>query len=299
MEPRQHVCVGCGYNVIGAPPDSCPFCGAPREKLRPSKEISSDFEVRSVRVTDAVTRLNSQPALGIEHAAYRVETPGGAYWIDCPSSYDRRLAPVDVIAFTHHHFLGASNQYRELFGAEVWIDERDADDPLARPFPFDRRFRDGFTEAGIEAYHVGGHTPGFTIFIAGDVLLQCDLFFARGPSLRINPFTSDMAAGREAGLRLARLTKDRDLAKVCGWGYVMDYDEWAAKLARWAANETPPPAGEGQRYICPLCGLIYDPALGLPEDGIAPGTAFEDIADDWRCTDCGVEKSSFVPLDRD
>ena len=93
------------------------------------------------------------------------------------------------------------------------------------------------------------------------------------------------------------LTKGRNLAKVCGWGYVMDYDEWATRLARWAANETPPAASEAQRYICPFCGLIYVPVLGLPEDGIAPGTAFEDILDDWRCTDCGVEKASFVPLD--
>lgn len=297
MTTRQHVCLGCGYNIIGDPPDTCPFCGAARESIRPSEEVSARFEVRSLPVTERVTRLNSHPAFGIEHAAYRVETSGRSFWIDCPSSFDQRLAPVDVIAFTHHHFLGASNQYRDLFAAQIWIDERDAAHDLAKPFPFDRRFRDGFAEDGVEAFHVGGHTPGFTVYIAGDVLLLCDLFFAAGPSVRINPFSPDIEEARRAGLRLAELTKGRDLAKVCGWGYVMEYEEWSAKLSRWAANETPPAAGGAQRYICPFCGLIYDPALGLPEDGLAPGTAFEDIPDDWRCTDCGVEKASFVPLD--
>jgi rubredoxin len=109
--------------------------------------------------------------------------------------------------------------------------------------------------------------------------------------------TRSHAAGREAGLRLARLIENRDLATVCGWNYVMDYDQWSARLARWVANEVPAPAGDGQRYVCEFCGLIYDPARDLPEDGIAPGTAFEDIPDNWRCADCGVEKASFVTLD--
>ena len=48
-----------------------------------------------------------------------------------------------------------------------------------------------------------------------------------------------------------------------------------------------------QRYICVVCGFIYDPAKGIPEDGIAPGTAFADIPDDWECPDCGVSKHDF------
>lgn len=48
-----------------------------------------------------------------------------------------------------------------------------------------------------------------------------------------------------------------------------------------------------KRYICVLCGYIYDPAEGDPESGIAPGTAFEDIPDDWTCPACGVGKEYF------
>ena len=48
------------------------------------------------------------------------------------------------------------------------------------------------------------------------------------------------------------------------------------------------------KYLCEPCGYIYDPAIGDPEGGIAPGTAFEDIPDDWVCPICGVGKDMFV-----
>lgn len=51
-----------------------------------------------------------------------------------------------------------------------------------------------------------------------------------------------------------------------------------------------------EKYVCVICGLIYDPALGLPEDGIAPGTAFADIPDDWCCPDCGAAKDDLELL---
>ena len=38
-----------------------------------------------------------------------------------------------------------------------------------------------------------------------------------------------------------------------------------------------------KKYVCTVCGWVYDPAEGDPEGGIAPGTAFEDIPDDWVC----------------
>lgn len=48
-------------------------------------------------------------------------------------------------------------------------------------------------------------------------------------------------------------------------------------------------------WECVVCGEIYDPAVGDPESGIAPGTAFEDIPDDWCCPVCGAVKSDFTP----
>ncbi len=46
------------------------------------------------------------------------------------------------------------------------------------------------------------------------------------------------------------------------------------------------------KYVCP-CGYVYDPAVGDPDGGIAPGTAFEDIPADWVCPVCGIGKDSF------
>ncbi len=48
-----------------------------------------------------------------------------------------------------------------------------------------------------------------------------------------------------------------------------------------------------KKYVCTVCGYIYDPKKGDPDSGIKPGTAFEDIPDDWVCPVCGVGKEDF------
>jgi rubredoxin len=47
------------------------------------------------------------------------------------------------------------------------------------------------------------------------------------------------------------------------------------------------------RYVCTVCGYVYDPAVGDPDSGIKPGTPFEDIPDGWECPVCGAAKSDF------
>ncbi|MBT9177279.1 MAG: Rubredoxin [Firmicutes bacterium] len=49
------------------------------------------------------------------------------------------------------------------------------------------------------------------------------------------------------------------------------------------------------RWVCVVCNYVYDPSEGDPESGIAPGTAFEGIHDDWVCPLCGVGKDQFEP----
>ena len=46
-------------------------------------------------------------------------------------------------------------------------------------------------------------------------------------------------------------------------------------------------------YLCVVCGLVYEEELGWPEDGIKPGTKWENVPEDWECPDCGVRKSDF------
>jgi len=52
-----------------------------------------------------------------------------------------------------------------------------------------------------------------------------------------------------------------------------------------------------RKYVCDVCGYIYDPAAGDPDSGIAPGVAFENLPDEWVCPVCGAPKSEFSPLD--
>jgi rubredoxin len=47
------------------------------------------------------------------------------------------------------------------------------------------------------------------------------------------------------------------------------------------------------KYECTVCGYVYDPAIGDPDNGIAPGTRFEDLPDVWTCPVCGATKDQF------
>ena len=51
-----------------------------------------------------------------------------------------------------------------------------------------------------------------------------------------------------------------------------------------------------KKYKCQVCGWIYDPAVGDPDGGIKPGTAFEAIPADWVCPMCGVDKTQFEEI---
>lgn len=50
-----------------------------------------------------------------------------------------------------------------------------------------------------------------------------------------------------------------------------------------------------KKYQCTVCGYEYDPSEGDPDNDVAPGTAFEDIPDDWVCPVCGATKDMFEP----
>ena len=47
------------------------------------------------------------------------------------------------------------------------------------------------------------------------------------------------------------------------------------------------------KYVCELCGYVYDPEIGDPDNGVAPGTSFADLPEDWTCPECGAEKDDF------
>jgi rubredoxin len=51
------------------------------------------------------------------------------------------------------------------------------------------------------------------------------------------------------------------------------------------------------KWECLACGYVYDPAVGDPDSGIAPGTPFEELPDDWVCPECGVDKDMFEKVE--
>lgn len=52
-----------------------------------------------------------------------------------------------------------------------------------------------------------------------------------------------------------------------------------------------------EKFICTVCDYVYDPEQGDPDNGIAPGTSFENLPDDWVCPLCGVGKDDFQKVD--
>jgi len=51
-----------------------------------------------------------------------------------------------------------------------------------------------------------------------------------------------------------------------------------------------------KKFVCDVCGYIYDPAEGDPDNGVKPGTPFESLPEDWVCPMCGAAKSDFSPM---
>jgi len=51
-----------------------------------------------------------------------------------------------------------------------------------------------------------------------------------------------------------------------------------------------------QKYICDICGYVYDPVAGDPDSNVPPGTKWEDVPEGWLCPVCGAPKSDFSPV---
>lgn len=53
---------------------------------------------------------------------------------------------------------------------------------------------------------------------------------------------------------------------------------------------------QSRKFLCVVCGFIYDEVKGDPDSGLAPGTKWEDIPEDWSCPECGVTKADFEEM---
>ena len=226
---EQYVCKVCGFNIIGYYPEFCPFCGASNDHFITAEECSQRYKIISTKVNNEVTRLNSLPPLGLEHAAYSIEINGKFIWIDCPSTFSKDLESMDKILFTHHHFLGASNLFRDYYTTFIWIHKKDSEHTLASRHPFDKKFEQNFELSGIKAFHIDGHTPGFTFYIFEDVLFICDYFFLKNKKIIYNPYGPSKAT-KVGATKLKNFLRKHEINIVCGYNYVLDFNDWKKRF---------------------------------------------------------------------
>jgi len=222
---NQYVCLACGYNLINYYPKSCPFCGVSNENFITAEECANKYKIIKDKVSNEVFRLYSYPSLGLEHSTYCINIKSKNIWIDCPSSFTKNLDPMDKILFTHNHFLGASNLYRSYYTAFIWIHKKDSSHYLVKNYPIDRKFKYNFKLSEISAFHIDGHTPGFTFYIFKTNLFICDYLILKGKNFILNPYGPAFST-RIGAEKLKNIVKNYVIKKVCGFNYVMDYNEW-------------------------------------------------------------------------
>ncbi len=226
--------------------------------------------------------------------------------------------PKDVskILITHKHD-DHTGMIAAFPNAKVYISPEDADaldlkgENIVRLTYGDGEYK-GFPKTqivsdGIRIIEAKGHTKGNSIVIAedrdyyfmfhGDVTYTDEALYAN----KLSVVFEDIVAARE--------TLDRVRAFIRGNPTVylsthtpLGYEN--LENLRVIDLENPPesvPVGEivyrtpTGKYICGVCGYLYDPEKGDPTQGIPPGTPFSELPDDWHCPRCKREKSNFNP----
>lgn len=216
------VCGGCGFNPPQQIPAHCLLCGTPKDRFVSEAYVNERCTLKETRVNHRVTRLKAE-ALGV--SVYRIETPHRSVLIDCLPTFNPDIPAVDAILFTHRDFMGASDRYHQHWGSEVYLHEAEHQHPLACHHQVTQPFSNDFEYHGINAFVLGGHTPGFTAYIYQDVLFVCDLVVGSAEDMRFNPF-GNREKIRLAAQRLKHLLRRRTVRTVCGFNYVTDFDQW-------------------------------------------------------------------------
>jgi len=89
----------------------------------------------------------------------------------------------------------------------------------------------GFETHGIQAFHIGGHTPGFTSYIYKTVLFICDYAFPPGSHMRLNPYgpRDETMVGAK---KIINLIAETPIDLVCGYNYIAEFEDWHKNLLR-------------------------------------------------------------------
>lgn len=161
----------------------------------------------------------------MEHNAYKIKLNNNIIWIDCPSTFDKEMEKFHINLFTHHHFIAAANLYKNYFSSELWIHENDTNNYIANKYDFDKTFNSKFSLNDIDGLPINGHTLGFTTYIFDNFLFICDYIFIKSSNVKFNPY-GPYQDTLEGGKQLKKIIGKRKITFVCGYNYIMEWDEW-------------------------------------------------------------------------
>ena len=222
---------------------------------------------------------------------------------------------VTKILLTHKHS-DHSGELKSFPNAKIYVNSDELDAPELQGIPniVPVEFTSGpyynFPESqkiagGIYYIKARGHTRGNSIVIAesdglfymmhGDITYTDEALYEN----KLSVVYEDLPAARET-LNRVREFVSRHPTVYLSTHTPSGYENLEGRKIVDLNN--PPetiPAGEvtfktaSGKYVCSVCGFVYDPEKGDPDRGIPPGTAFEDLPEDWRCPRCGQDKSRF------
>ncbi len=221
---------------------------------------------------------------------------------------------VSKILVTHKHE-DHTGELRSFPHAKIYIGPEDADAlKLTGENIVRAEYKDGpyynFPEAqkiaeGVWLIKAKGHTKGNSIIIAesdglfymmhGDVTYTDEALYEN----KLSVVYEDKEAARETLDRVREFIRNHPTV-YCSTHTPLGYENLEARktvdLARPPKTIPPGEIKSGKatgKYICSICGQVYDPAVGDPEHGIPAGTAFEDLPADWKCPRCKQSKDKF------
>lgn len=222
----EWICRICGWHAVQEVlPEECALCHAGSGAFTREYELEvRDGAAATIEALDeGLWRLRS--GFGWGHDCYLVEKPSGQVLIDCPDVFTPELVDflrsrggVHRLLLSHHHFIGAAQRARQLFGAETILHEGDRHDrivtaPIDHWISSDEVSFDGDGGEPIVGFHVGGHTPGSSFFHYRGMLFTGDAFSAwNGP---MGWFYTDIQAIQKARGRLANRSI-RGIYSSCG-----------------------------------------------------------------------------------
>lgn len=221
---------------------------------------------------------------------------------------------ISKILVTHKH-ADHTGELRSFPNAKIYISRIEADDmKLDTPNVLRTDFTDGpyknFERSqkiadGVYYIFAPGHTKGNSIIIVeddglnyiihGDVTYTDEALYAD----RLSVVFEDYDAARDTLTRVRQFIRENPTVYV-STHTPLGYENLEAKKVVDLDNppEPIPPTDIAVKkatgkYVCSICGQVYDPAIGDPDHGIPAGTAFEDLPDDWKCPRCRQPKSAF------